>query len=69
VVVTYFRVQEGSSRDIFSGFLRHCSEGREKITNASGRKVGVSKENRSKHFHTQVTNIIACANLLGNTHT
>jgi hypothetical protein len=43
--MTYFKVQQGSGRDIFSGFSRHLSEGSEKITNASERKVGVPKKN------------------------
>jgi len=67
--MTYFKVQQGNGRDIFSGFSRQISEKSEKITNASGREVGIPTENRSEHFLTQVRNIIACANLLDNTHT
>jgi hypothetical protein len=69
VPMTYFKVPQGSGHDIFSGISRQLSEESKNITNASGREVGVPKENRSKHFRTQVRNIITCANLLGNTRT
>jgi hypothetical protein len=52
--MAYFKLQQGNCRDIFSGFSRQFSEESEQITHSSESEVGVRKENRSKHFRTQV---------------